>query len=618
MSTNFKNKLKASYKKSVKTALSDLSAMNTLLNNYPVSSNTNPLLMDGTYENSVNFSIGILKILGVTEDEIINFFVNLFKSDKEGFLNAIEYSVKGILFANIKKFFDCDINPLIPNSLIETTFDGNYEEQGVMVSLDDIDIMRILDKSPFETPDTARKRNRLDVGGNYYFDVNGYVPNDIWKSSDFNGYLWYIVNRDFIDNKRALYWDNRNIGGVYDYLSTDNDAKELFYSDFDEHGTHLVESVKHKRKLQKFPIIKCRYVEGDGINTTNSIHALISGYYANRKIIGTNRAVISANATIFEFNRDFINSIKLFDRKTLIANIVNAVVGITASFSVNLSNEEKVIKGFIEKSVRKIISVDSNEISDCYFKFSDKEYIEELRKTEDKYANGVHLSDGSFVGFEINDTDIDEINSLIAELEPKDGGVLSGEEETQLIKSVFTSVISKMNRDNGSVDTRYAQFSFGSFIVDKLLTETVQQIVMSLLTPKIGFFFMINSAVMGDLLNVDGKEDFKFKEWKDFLENMPNLIADIIVKVKDVLLAYILKNIETILSPLLLRYQMLLLKESINDWKTLIKQVLTSCALSGVFGRKSKNVYTILEIDNVSGADIYEEDIKSLIKNNGC
>lgn len=675
------NKLKSNYRKTVKTALSDISAMLTLLNNYPVTTNTNPLLENGNANNSISFSINLLKILGLTETDLINFFVRMFKSDSEGFLNALEESVKAILLVNIKKFFDCDVNPLLPNVFFKKYRKDfpEIEDTGIFINLDDIDINRILDKSPFErhidtwsknisytngtivsyrdsfymlnddsgepyksdlNPEqdtkwvitynddlnnTSNRRNRLDAGSNYYFDclqtdtTKSYTPNTVWKSMDFNCYLWYVKNRQVFNNKRQRTWDNRVKDKLDGLFKKSEDYKnEFFDKDFSEDYTFGIKDKdgRNLNRFRKFPIIETTYLPGDGVNYKNRFNVKISDYYCDREIQITKTKSIRHNATIFEFNRDFIYSIKLFDRKTLIASIINAVTGLNLSTTISLSDEEKIIKGYIENAVYNIMSADDTEISDCYFNFSEKDYIRELGKTEESYTEGrLSANNEGKYGIKLSDTDIQEINSLLSQL---DDAELVGEDETVAISNVFMSVMSKMKRVNDSLDTHYNKISFGSFIIDKMIHETAQQIVMSVLSPKVGFLFMINSAVMGDLLNTDGKEDFKIISkdgWAGFLNNLPNLIADIVVEIKRLILEYIKEEIAKTIAPLVIKFELKLIKENIDDWRTLLKQVLEACMLS--IGR-FRNKYGNLQIDNVGYADIYEEDIKNTKKSENC
>ena len=123
---------------------------------------------------------------------------------------------------------------------------------------------------------------------------------------------------------------------------------------------------------------------------------------------------------------------------------------------------------------------------------------------------------------------------------------------------------------------------------------------------------------MGDLLNTDGKEDFKIISkdgWAGFLNNLPNLIADIVVDIKRLILEYIKEEIAKTIAPLVIKFELRLIKENIDDWRTLLKQVLEACMLS--IGR-FRNKYGNLQIDNVGYADIYEEDIKNAKKSENC
>ena len=64
----------------------------------------------------------------------------------------------------------------------------------------------------------------------HYYQVSGYDQTTVWKSRDFNAYLWYVIN------KKDAKWDNRN--NLYNKTNNEDDKyddvkEEFFKLDYD-------------------------------------------------------------------------------------------------------------------------------------------------------------------------------------------------------------------------------------------------------------------------------------------------------------------------------------------------------------------------------------------------
>ena len=150
----------------------------------------------GEPETSFSFMLNILSIIGVSEQEIIDWVSKLLAGKgTDGILNGIEEAVKAILLVNVKNMFTCSMNPFIPDKLMESTVinDKPIGGEGIAIDLDAVDVYGVLNLCPVN-----------DDGKNFYFDAkysdynisdtnphsDGYTVNELWKSRDFNAYLW--------------------------------------------------------------------------------------------------------------------------------------------------------------------------------------------------------------------------------------------------------------------------------------------------------------------------------------------------------------------------------------------------------------------------------------------
>lgn len=133
--------------------LGSIAAIQTLLERYPVlTTNAN---LDGE-NTSFGFMLNVLKIIGVTKEDIIEWVSNILcGKGTDGFLVGLEEAVKGILLANVKKLFTCDINPIIPNDLMypNESDENKVTGEGLSLSLDTVDMFGYLNNCPTNEKD---------------------------------------------------------------------------------------------------------------------------------------------------------------------------------------------------------------------------------------------------------------------------------------------------------------------------------------------------------------------------------------------------------------------------------------------------------------------------------
>lgn len=557
-------------------------------------------------ETSFTFMLNILQILGVSESDLIMWVAKLLSGKgSDGVLVSIEYAVKGILLANIRNILTCSMNPMIPDKLMYKYKDiyGNVVGgEGIEIDLNAVDLYGVLSNCPTS-----------DDGGVFYFDakesiystdkknVDGYTPNQLWKSCDFNAYLWYVINKgsNVGAESRKLYWDNR-----IKYIEKFKEKPELKEIFFNHNG--LSDTIEYGGdKIKKKQIIICEYVERSESKTTPNILKVWLNdkrYYHTRKLkLGSKKYTVMSmdlNKTVFEFNYDYIFSLKLLETKTLVANIIHSVLGLSTSVSATYSIQERVIAAKVQSIVRKIIQTDDTEVSDCYYTFDNDEYNKLLEESIKKH-NGTYAYNNQNLQF--------DYSSIIESINDIDKSATL-QEQINNISNVF-SQISAIPAQNGSIESR-DKFSFGYSIIMEIIEQTVTQIVMQILSPKVALLFQINQYIMGD---IDPESDVWNCGWENFLKNFENVLVETIKQIKEIILQQLLAWVIEKLTPLLSLFVSKLLLETINDYVTLLRQLVNMCGLGWFSGSGSKNV---LAIDNVNYADIVPTKIEP--KNNDC
>ena len=118
--------------------------------------------------------------------------------------------------------------------------------------------------------------------------------------------------------------------------------------------------------------------------------------------------------TIMEFNTDYIMSLKLFDSKVIVAQLLDALTG-CLSIDLNLSYEQIFVKNEVQKMVQSIVETDDAVVNDCFFVFSNDEFNRLVQKSELTRA-GMYSINGE-IGSNVN-IDAEKLLSSLNEINP--------------------------------------------------------------------------------------------------------------------------------------------------------------------------------------------------------
>lgn len=544
-------------KNATNNMFSTIGAVQTLVENFPMN-----LISFGDLNFSTSFDVLtiLFQMLGIDREEIIKLLTDALAPDASdesggGFISYAEDIVKTALEANIMGILNCSTNPIISNTLLDSYYTGDGLEksgEGITLNVAEVDFTGVLNKNPLVENDSK-----------FYFDVEGYKANTLWKSKDFNAFLWYLINKSDKSQTEERIWTKRNDSVIW--ADGSSKAKE---------------------------IIKCTYVDEEFPNT-DKIKVQICGsrdkkpanYFKTRKLTKKDNTEWALNKTIFEFNHDFLFSMKLYDSKVIIAEIVEYLFG-EGNFTVNLgfSFNEKLIQGKIQEIIKKVIETNDLEVNDCFFSFSNDEYNEMLEKAErNRYnihdnGNGLREMDAQSV--------LDQLNNI--------SSLATLNENKGVISRTLNEITASPAQDamtEASLGVSY-DWSF------ELMRMLVYPFVRPLFTPKVIFLLMVNKKIMGSL------DDAKTIDLNSIVEDLMNglfvIIKDIILKLKDLLvdmfLSYVLKK----LSPLLALFASRILLETLTMYKDLLSQIMDNCKITlwNPFGANSA------PIDDVNYADI--------------
>jgi hypothetical protein len=605
-----------------------IAALQTIVNSYPKLNLANNII--GSFvtmlpgmlvtTSPIEFILHILRLLGVTREDILNWLATILsptplyvnpnetqeqKEKREmdtkandALLDKIEYAIKGILFLNIKDLFcGCKIEPFIP----QWFFDKEEQNSniGISVPLGVIDMFGMLYNCPVNDKESI-----------YYFDVKpnifgfNYTPNDVCNSTDFNAFLWHVINKsDSIGNV----WDNRNL------------VKKELLSNIPEEGVEITSYVKDgaadkffkrsndnsiRENPSKFrlydangnsfyykPIIKCKYISSAAINEGgSSIKVTIPQQpYTYTAKVGED-SQITFPKTIFEFNFDYIFSLKLFDTKTLVANVLNSLLGLSTTIQINnpLSIQRNIIRGEIRTMIIKLTTVDEDDFNGiCATTFSNDDYNRILNDSN-KYIKEETLQN----------TRGENIEKLLSEVKKLEYSSTLDEDLAKLLNTA-REIVKPIDIVDYSVN-----FTFDLSFIYALIEELMVEIIFQILTPKVMMLYYINMCVMnGAVDNFENWGEFgkMFKNPREFLLKFNNLIKSMIKQIIDILIKQLMQFLIEKITPLIKIFAMELLLETIRDYKDLIMLILEKCTIPiPKFNIGSE----ALQIDNVDYADI--------------
>ena len=307
---------------------------------------------------------------------------------------------------------------------------------------------------------------------------------------------------------------------------------------------------------------------------------------------------IYINKTVFEFNYEYIFSLKLFDSKTIVANVLNAMLGLTRSAAASVldgkySLEQNIIAGRVGEIVKEVLSDNDTTINDCFFSFSNNQYDDLVNEAEKKYNQNYQFGD---INGQLSQEDINELNENITNIS---SSATLNEKQTN-IKNLFTNAasVTAAKSDEISINDK---FTFGENIIFDLLKESVTQIVLQVLSPKVMVLYALNSYFMGDI--TDG--DFSKINIDGFLKSLNNLIVSIVKEVLNIIINELLKELLSKLKEILNLFLRKIILERIEYYLEIIRRLL---ALIEMFYNAINNKKATDFIDNVNYPDIVKTE----------
>ena len=432
----------------------------------------------------------------------------------------------------------------------------------------------------------------------------------LYKTDDMNAFIWYVANRgdnydeanpgsssegaDVVYEYNKMAWDTRRLNAMV------RDTARSTPEDWDNwlnSRTAYTEDLKLVKGGQDpvedlYPILQFEPSELYGRNE----HLLLTfpeQTYMTEKDFFDDK--LKVTKTIYQFNADYLRSIKIFNWKTILMNMLYELNGISPIPDVkfNLSLSDEIIDAKLSTLILDTITADDKEVDDSYYTFSNEDYSEALKRAElKKYRAKQYETVSSAAIQNPQETPVDTMNSL------------STAATLNEISSTITRGVYSVAGTSGSTGitrtTLSANLALESNFIYNLLFAIVKPLVRALLSPQIMLLFCINLDTMG-LINLKGVSAGDINLINDFIfRKLAGIIKKLILQIKDAIVKYLLEILRKVIKKLMEEVAIIILLEQLNDYIRLLRQIMECIRKFGIGT-------TVSGIDEVTYADIIPE-----------
>ena len=284
--------------------------------------------------------------------------------------------------------------------------------------------------------------------------------------------------------------------------------------------------------------------------------------------------------TVFEFNYDYVMSIKLFDAKVLAHSLMESVLNMNMGLSVGLGMRHQEGTETIKEIIKNILETDDSEINDCYYAFDNTKYDSLLRKAEEKRARQERF------GNVTHETGLfDSVNDILNEYDAN----AELNEQVDVLHRAITQAAVTVSEGVEESDKFDVEFNFIFDLIEALTTA----IVNSILSPKVLMLLEVNQKIMGGTW-----EKFTLK---DLIQALRAIIVANVKEIRDMVIQELLKLVLKALEPIIQMLASILLREQLENYSDAILEIIRNRPF--IWFRFS-NKYEDTKLDTVDYADI--------------
>lgn len=284
--------------------------------------------------------------------------------------------------------------------------------------------------------------------------------------------------------------------------------------------------------------------------------------------------------TVFEFNYDYVMSIKLFDAKVLAHSLMESVLNMNMGISVGLGVRHQEGTETIKEIIKNILESDDSEINDCYYTFDNSKYDALLRKAGEKRARQERF------GNVTHETGLfDSVNDILNEYDAN----AELHEQVDVLHRAITQAAVTVSDGVEESDKFDVEFNFIFDLIEALTTA----IVNSILSPKVLMLLEVNQKIMGGTW-----EKFTLK---DLIQALRAIIVAIVKEIRDMVIQELWKLVLKPLEPIIQMLASILLREQLENYADAILEIIRN---SPFIWFRFSNKYEDSKLDTVDYADI--------------
>lgn len=428
----------------------------------------------------------------------------------------------------------------------------------------------------------------------YIISYSGLDPNTLCRTEDMNAFIWYIVNRSMEipqSEKNKNMWDNRIVAKKNDIIrETDADWNNWYNSKPNASGEL---GVLNYKSPDLYPIVQLRNL-GNAVGVKFPAQTYFKPHSSPEDGTSAYR-YLRMNATIYKFNYDYLQSIKIFNPRVLIFGMFDALLNgaLSVLLDIHLNLTRKETDARLSSAIKKIIEADDATIEDCFYLFSNEDY--------DKLLSEMLLGryDATYTGGEVNRATQHNLEDYLAQIDSVNFSSSAVGETTKITKLV--TEISATAGNEGTIE-----YGINAGIDEgwwkRLIWAIALPIIKCIFTPQVLMLFMINFKIMGITSLEDLWGNNQAAIIRLIINKILGLVKSIVLFIKDKLAEILFDYFIEVVLPVLAKYQLLKLREKLDAWISLLAAAILCLPRLKFNKQKPKAI-----IDEVDYADIINE-----------
>lgn len=538
-----------------------IGALQTMLRNFPMG-----VFSSDIYANIkiFDFLILVLKQLGVDTEELTQKIVELIfdvsdlteekieSLQSNPFIDKLDTSCKNIILNVIVSILSCSAVPLIPP---KNKSNADLKVP-ITIPVDAIDPFNQLSICP-----------TTESGKNFYCVESSLTPTTTYQSYDLNVFLWYVLNfgNTINDNEREkMIWDNRI---------------EIKENDLEDD--------------EKF----------------NILHFNCSRFLGKKElnILFDGERYDKLSSTIYRFNQDYLNSVKLFSPKLILTHIVETLMNKPLEFSLDIhySFNAQLIEAQVSQIIKNIIDEEEQAATDCYFSFSNEDYDNLMEETELRKYKAVKTNGDAKPAATV------DVKDILKQLDEVNSAATSHERVATITKFLYD--LAATPAKDASIEYQQSlDCSVNKQWLYDIISSIVMPIAKSLFSPKVLMVFVVNFSLLG-LIDLNEFKSSSNKLMDLIYTKLIATIKSVITFVKDLIIQYFCQIIADKLKELIETGVLLMVQEKLLYWTKLLTAAM-ACLPDVNLAFNRQNVLTA--IDDVNYADIVP--IQNKPESSGC